>query len=183
MVRSVALLFCVLLGNLCLTEIATAQTSTRGTVLSQRRIVSGDGTLLLKTVRTFAGPTRIFGDFLDRSGNLIRRDVEFGLPTIAGNQTDPRATGLVNGGYAIAWRNDHLSANGGIRYSVVTTQGAYIDRDQKANIRYSTTLSPTTVVGISNGSFVIAWRDNATGTNWSRSFNSIGIATSGEQRE
>ena len=161
----------------------TSNSSTRGTVLSVFRVDQfGRGYAFIKTVRTFSGQTRLFGDFFNNRGVQIRGDVEIGLPNVSGNQVVPVASSLMNGGYAIAWRNDHPSATGGIRYSVITTEGSYVTRDIRANILYSATLQPTQVIGISHGGFIIAWRDMRTAVNWYRSFTSQGVPTSGDQR-
>ncbi len=183
MFRSARILAIVFAGFFYSTSDTVAQYSSQGTVLSQQRIdQSGRGSMLLKSVRTYSGETRLFGDFFDRWGNQTKWDVQIGSSQVSGNHLVPRIAPLVNGGYVIAWRNTHLSANGGIRYTVMTTHGIYVAQDYKANIRYSARLEPTAAVGFSNGGFVIAWRDTTTGSNWSRSFTSIGTPTSGEQR-
>ncbi len=180
MFRSAVVLGGLILG-LTQISVVVAQTSIHGTVISQSRVSGANGaSMLLKSVRTFAGPIRLYADFLNRTGNTIRRDVEIGSSAVAGTHSRQRAAGLVNGGYAISWRNDHPSANGGIRYSVMTTEGSYVARDFKANIRFSTSLTPSAVIAISNGGFAITWRDSARGTNWIRYFNSLGTPTSGE---
>ena len=160
-----------------------ALTSNHGQVLSFIRIdQTGRGYAIFKVVRTFSGSIKLFGDFFNHQGSSIRRDVEIGATTTPGNQLAPIGGRLVNGGYAIAWRNDHQSANGGIRYSVLTTEGAHVARDFKANISHSVDLQPTLVIGMSHGGFMINWRNIRNGFNWRRSFTSQGVATSGEQR-
>jgi hypothetical protein len=161
----------------------TALMSNHGQVLSSIRIDQvGRGYAIVKVVRTFSGQVKLFGDFFNPRGSAIRRDVEIGATTTPGNQLAVIGGSLVNGGYAIAWRNDHPSTNGGIRYSVLTTEGAYVARDFKANISHSVDLQPTSLMRLSNGSFVINWRNLRNGSNWRRSFTAQGVATSGEQR-
>jgi hypothetical protein len=157
--------------------------SNQGQVLSFIRMDQpGRGFAIIKVVRTFSGQVRLFGDFFNSRGSAIRRDVMIGATATPGNQWTPLGVSLVNGGYAVAWRNDHQSVTGGIRYSVLTTEGTHVARDFKANISHSVDLQPTLIVRTSNGGFVISWRNMRNGTNWRRSFNSHGIATSGEQR-
>jgi hypothetical protein len=176
-----AVAFSGLILGLSQISVVEAQTSIHGTVISQSRVSGANGaSMLLKSVRTFAGPIRLYADFLNRTGNTIRRDVEIGSSAVTGNQSGPLAKGLVNGGYAISWRNDHPSANGGVRYTVITAEGSHVARDFKANIRFSTSLTPSAVTAISNGGFAIAWRDTARRTNWIRYFNSLGTPISGE---
>lgn len=157
--------------------------SNHGQVISSIRIDQfGRGYVVVKVVRTFSGQVKLFGDFFNQRGSAIRRDVEIGATTTPGNQLAVIGGSLVNGGYAIAWRNDHPSANGGIRYSVLTTEGAHVARDFKANISHSVDLQPTTLMRLSNGGFVINWRNLRNGFNWRRSFTAQGVPTSGEQR-
>ena len=93
-----------------------------------------------------------------------RRNNEFQVNTnTAGNQTNPRVSGLRDGGFVISWTSD--GANAGNYFRVYYANGSPKSSETKAD---SFSIAPTVVCGLEDGTFMMAWT-------WRESISLYGI--------
>ena len=154
--------------------------SARGAVVDVDEVRTASTRIVVKTV-SISGATgnnlRLFADFLDRTGRVVRPDMAIGDHKKFGNQDQPSVAALSNGNFAIAWRASTplTGSSSSIQYALTNQTGTLVGFvERRANVIPSQRLSNPQVTADGSG-FRIAWANASTGRTDVRGFNTVGV--------
>ena len=160
--------------------------TSKGPVRWTRVIESGDGFVEAKWVETYRGSgnrMRIFADFYNERGSLIRRNVAIGDHSDSGDQSIPALQRIETGNVVFAWAKDNPTTTGGIHFTILDPWGhTKSNLDRRANNQVGDRFS---IVGIETtdgrDGFTLVWRRATNNGQWiaRRDVNSSGTPTSG----
>ncbi|MBC7951948.1 MAG: FecR domain-containing protein [Rhodospirillaceae bacterium] len=112
------------------------------------------------------------------------RGGEFLINTITERyQSQPKVTGLTDGGFAVVWRDDLLGTGGDVSGASVYAQIFNADGSKRLGTDFLVNTAPGTgnqhvpnILALPGGGFVASWADDSTGTNnvMAQAFNSAG---------
>nr|WP_315182272.1 PKD domain-containing protein [uncultured Albidiferax sp.] len=105
-----------------------------------------------------------YGVFAQRyaaNGAAIGPEFQVNSQTL-GNQTEAAVTGLANGGYVIVWRADSQDGSGsyGVYGQRYAANGSAVGSEFRANTTTTGNQYEPAVLGLSDGSFVVAYRSD-----------------------
>ena len=159
-----------------------------GRVTWSETVTTSQGMVRLKQTERFQGGNgnqlRLWGDFYNLSGQLLKRNVPIGDHNKFGNQQVPRTVELENGNLVVAWVRES-NPPVGVRFVILNSQGNTVgSRDRKASIQTSGQFRIAGVQPRDNGGFRILWFHSSVDDygGLARNFNSLGTGTSAEYR-
>ncbi|WP_159690023.1 PKD domain-containing protein [Cognatazoarcus halotolerans] len=99
----------------------------------------------------------VFAQRYDGNGTAIGPEFQVNTQTLY-NQDEPAVAGLQNGGFVVTWTDSSLDGDGdGIFAQVFNASGAKVGTDFQVNTSTQSSQNTSAVVGLSDGSFVVAY--------------------------
>ena len=110
----------------------------------------------------------VYGQRYDARGAALGAEFQINSQTL-GAQYEPELTSLANGGFVVAWRDDsgRDGSGAGVYGQIYGADGTRVGGERQFNATTTSSQYEPALVGLSDGSFVVAYRSdytNAAGT-------------------